>query len=233
MTAPAIEAVAVTRTYDLEGLTVEALRGVSLLVEPGEYAAIVGPSGSGKSTLMHLLGCLDRPTAGTLRIGGRDVTVLSDAELAELRNRTIGFVFQSFQLLPRTSAVDNVALPLVYRGVPRALRRQRATDALAAVGLGHRLHHRPAQMSGGEQQRVAIARALVGEPQVLLADEPTGNLDTRNGADVMAILERLNAESGVAVVLVTHDAEVAGRARRQVRMRDGLVEHDVTSGSPA
>ncbi len=230
MTAPAIEAVAVTRSYDLEGVTVEALRGVTLTVEPGEYAAVLGPSGSGKSTLMHLLGCLDRPTSGTLRIGGSDVTGLTDTELAELRNRTIGFVFQAFQLLPRTSAVDNVALPLVYRGVPGVARRAAAVEALESVGLGHRLHHRPAQMSGGEQQRVAIARALVGEPQVLLADEPTGNLDTRTGDDVMAILERLNSDRGVAVVLVTHDADVAARARRQIRMRDGLVEQD--AGTP-
>ncbi|RJK96073.1 ABC transporter ATP-binding protein [Vallicoccus soli] len=224
--APAVEAVDVTRSYALEGVTVEALRGVSLRVDQGEYAAVVGPSGSGKSTLMHLLGCLDRPTSGVLRIGGRDVAELGDTELARLRNETIGFVFQAFQLLSRTSALENVGLPLVYRGVGRAERRERARAALEAVGLGHRTGHRPAQMSGGEQQRVAIARALVGEPQLLLADEPTGNLDTRNGAEVMAILERLNAERGVAVVLVTHDLEVAARARRQVRVRDGLVESD-------
>ncbi|MDP9396230.1 MAG: ABC transporter ATP-binding protein [Actinomycetota bacterium] len=233
MSAPAIEAVGVTRAYELEGVRVEALRGVSLSVQQGEYAAVIGPSGSGKSTLMHLLGCLDRPTTGTLRVGGRDVTTLDDGELATLRNETIGFVFQAFQLLPRTSAVDNVALPLVYRGVRRGERRERAVAALEAVGLGHRLHHRPAQMSGGEQQRVAIARALVGDPQLLLADEPTGNLDTRNGVEVMAILERLNGERGVAVVLVTHDAEVAARARRQVRMRDGLVESDTVASGTA
>ncbi|HYN75403.1 MAG TPA: ABC transporter ATP-binding protein, partial [Candidatus Limnocylindria bacterium] len=221
MTAvPALEAVDVTRTYELEGVVVEALRGVSLAVQPGEYAAVIGPSGSGKSTLMHLFGCLDRPTSGILRVDGRDVTSLDDTELAELRNAAIGFVFQSFQLLSRTSAVDNVSLPLVYRGVGRRERRRRAIEALEAVGLGHRLTHRPAQLSGGEQQRVAIARALVGDPRLLLADEPTGNLDTVNGTEVMGILERLNAEQGVAVVLVTHDAEIAARARRQVRMRD-------------
>jgi putative ABC transport system ATP-binding protein len=224
--AAAVEAVQVSRTYELEGVTVEALRGVTLRIEQGEYAAIVGPSGSGKSTLMHLLGCLDRPSGGTLRIGGRDTSALGDTELATVRNETIGFVFQAFQLLSRTSAVDNVSLPLIYRGVRRAERRRRAVAALEAVGLGHRLGHRPSQMSGGEQQRVAIARALVGEPQLVLADEPTGNLDTRNGAEVLAILERLNAERGVAVVLVTHDAEVAARARRQVRVRDGLIESD-------
>ena len=221
---PALEAVDVTRSYVLEGVTVEALRGVTLAVEQGDYAAVVGPSGSGKSTLMHLLGGLDRPTTGTLRVGGRDVSAMTEDELAALRNRTIGFVFQSFQLLARTSAVDNVGMPLVYRGAGRAERRRRAQAALERVGMGHRLDHRPNELSGGEQQRVAIARALVGEPQVLLADEPTGNLDTRNGADVMALLEELNAEQGVAVVLVTHDLEIAGRARRQVRVRDGLLE---------
>jgi putative ABC transport system ATP-binding protein len=219
----------VTRTYQLEGVEVQALRGVSLSVDPGEYVAVVGPSGSGKSTLMHLLGCLDRPSSGTLHVDGRDIASLSDRELAVLRNSAIGFVFQSFQLLSRTSAVENVALPLVYRGVRRGERRSRAVAALEAVGLGHRLGHRPAQMSGGEQQRVAIARALVGEPRVLLADEPTGNLDTRNGAEVMGILERLNTDQGVAVVVVTHDAEIAARARRQIRMRDGLVEGDTAA----
>jgi putative ABC transport system ATP-binding protein len=187
---------------------------------------------------MNLLGCLDRPTAGTLRVGGRDVSTMSDAELATLRNRTIGFVFQSFQLLTRTSALDNVSLPLVYRGVRGSARRERAAAALESVGLGHRLGHRPGQLSGGEQQRVAIARALVGEPTLLLADEPTGNLDTRSGAEVMAVLERLNAERGVAVVVVTHDLEVAAMARRRVALRDGLVESDdgggaSPSGSPA
>jgi putative ABC transport system ATP-binding protein len=221
-----IEAVRLVRTYRLEGVEVAALRGVTLALQAGEYVAITGPSGSGKSTLMHVLGALDRPTAGTVRIAGRDVARLSDGELAELRNRTVGFVFQSFQLLPRTTAVDNVALPLAYRSVRRAERHRRAVAALEAVGLGHRLHHRPNQLSGGEQQRVAIARALVGEPQVVFADEPTGNLDTASGADVMGLLDRLNAERGVAIVLVTHEPEVAAHARRQIRIRDGLVEHD-------
>jgi putative ABC transport system ATP-binding protein len=223
---PAVEAVEVTRIYQLEGVQVEALGGVSLRIDAGEYVAVVGPSGSGKSTLMHLLGCLDRPSSGTLRIGGRDVLDLSGNELAALRNSRVGFVFQSFQLLARTSAVDNVALPLVYAGVGRTQRRQRAVEALTAVGLAHRLNHRPAQMSGGEQQRVAIARALVTGPAVLLADEPTGNLDTRSGGEVMAILEQLNSEREVAVVVVTHDHDVAARARRQVYMRDGLIERD-------
>jgi putative ABC transport system ATP-binding protein len=224
VSVPALEAVDVTRSYRLEGVTVDALRGVSLTVERGDYAAIVGPSGSGKSTLMHLLGGLDRPTTGTLRVGGRDVAAMTEDELAQVRNETIGFVFQSFQLLARTSAVDNVGMPLIYRGVRRSERRRRAQTALERVGMGHRLDHRPNELSGGEQQRVAIARALVGEPQVLLADEPTGNLDTRTGSEVMTLLERLNAEQGVAVVLVTHDLEVAARARRQVRVRDGRLE---------
>ena len=224
--AAAIVATDVLRTYQLEGVEVPALRGVSVQVEPGEFAAIIGPSGSGKSTLMHLLGLLDRPTAGTITVGGRDATGLTDTELAVLRNETIGFVFQSFQLLPRTTATDNVSLPLVYRGTPRRERRDRAVEALQTVGLGHRLDHRPSQMSGGEQQRVAIARALVGEPRVLLADEPTGNLDTRTGEEIMAILETLNRDRGVAVLLVTHDRDVAERARRQIHMRDGLIESD-------
>jgi putative ABC transport system ATP-binding protein len=223
---PAFEAVGVTRTYRMDGVSVHALRGVDLRIDPGELVAIIGPSGSGKSTLMNVLGCLDRPTEGSVRVDGHDVSTLSDTELARLRNRTIGFVFQSFQLLQRTSAEDNVALPLVYRGVRRVERKQLAREALEAVGLGHRLRHRPSQLSGGEQQRVAIARALVGQPRVLLADEPTGNLDTRTSEDVMGIIERLNADLGVAVVLVTHEASVAAHARRQVAVRDGLIEHD-------
>ncbi|MFI9555887.1 ABC transporter ATP-binding protein [Nonomuraea endophytica] len=232
MTDPALEAVDLTRRYQLEGVSVEALRGVTLRIDQGEFAAIIGPSGSGKSTLMHLLGCLDRPSSGQLRVNGVEMSGLSDTELAELRNRTIGFVFQSFHLLARTSALENVALPLVYRGMGKAERRERARAALEAVGLAHRLDHRPSQMSGGEQQRVAIARALVGEPTVLLADEPTGNLDTRNGAEVMAMLDRLNSDSGVAIVLVTHEPEIAAHARRQIHVRDGLIELDTTTPSP-
>ncbi|MCG5436035.1 ABC transporter ATP-binding protein [Micromonospora foliorum] len=223
---PAIEAVDVSRTYQLDGVSVEALRGVSLTVQPGDYVALVGPSGSGKSTLMHLLGGLDRPTGGRLVIGGRDVNALAPPEMATLRNETIGFVFQAFHLLPRTSAVENVALPLVYRGVSARQRRERAAAMLGRVGLGHRLDHRPNQMSGGEQQRVAIARALVTEPTVLLADEPTGNLDSVTGAALLELLEQLNAESGVALVMVTHDQEVAARAHRRITMRDGVVVAD-------
>ena len=218
----AIVADQVSRTYELDGVSVEALRGVSLRIAATDYVAIVGTSGSGKSTLMHLLGGLDRPTAGTLLIGGRDVSTLGPAEMARLRNETIGFVFQSFHMLARTTARDNVALPLVYRGAGRRERRARAAEMLDRVGLGHRLDHRPNQMSGGEQQRVAIARALVTGPSVLLADEPTGNLDSTTGQSVLGLLESLNAD-GVAVVLVTHDKDVAGRAARQIVMRDGQI----------
>jgi putative ABC transport system ATP-binding protein len=222
MTA-ALVAEDVTREYALDGVTVPALRGVSFTVDAGDYVAIIGPSGSGKSTLMHLLGGLDRPTSGRLLLGGRDVGGLDPRELARLRNETIGFVFQSFHLLARTSAVDNVALPLVYRGMRATDRRRQAVAMLERVGLGHRLDHRPNQLSGGEQQRVAIARALVTDPQVLLADEPTGNLDTKNGQAVLALLETLNREQGVALVIVTHDREVAARADRQIVMRDGEI----------
>ena len=220
---PAIVAEEVTRTYDLDGISVPALRGVSLTVEAGDYLAIIGPSGSGKSTLMHLLGGLDRPTSGQLSIGGRDVASLNQHELARLRNATIGFVFQSFHLLARTTAVDNVALPLVYRGIGARERRGQAAEMLERVGLGHRLDHRPNQLSGGEQQRVAIARALVTDPEVLLADEPTGNLDTTTGQAVLGLLEKLNGEQGGALVIVTHDREVADRANRQIVMRDGVI----------
>ena len=218
---PVVEALGVTRVYRLDGVEVRALDGVDLVVERGDSVAIMGPSGSGKSTLLGLLGGLDRPTSGTLRFVGRDVTGLSEDELAAVRNRVVGFVFQNFQLLARTPAVANVGLPLVYRGLGRAERRRLATEALAAVGLGHRLQHRPSQLSGGEQQRVAIARALVTEPAMLLADEPTGNLDSRSGEEVLELLARLQDERGVAVVVVTHDPGVAARFRRRVTLRDG------------
>jgi putative ABC transport system ATP-binding protein len=221
----------VTRVYQLDGLTVPALRGVSLQVSTGDYLAIIGPSGSGKSTLMHLLGGLDRPTSGRLTLGGRDVADLSAGQLARLRNEVIGFVFQSFHLLPRTTARDNVALPLIYRGVRKADRRRRAEAMLARVGLEHRMDHRPNQLSGGEQQRVAIARALVTEPVILLADEPTGNLDSATGEAILDLLEELNAERGVALGVVTHDRDVAARARRQVVMRDGRILSDSTGMS--
>jgi len=217
---PVIEMRGIGRIYRSGRLEVEALRGVDLDVEPGDFLAIVGPSGSGKSTLMNLLGCLDRPTAGTYRLAGTDVAGLSDDELARVRNRTIGFVFQSFNLLPRTTALENVAMPLLYAGVGRSERLQRARDALARLGLEDRLTHEPSELSGGQQQRVAIARALVSRPAIILADEPTGNLDSASGADVLALLHELN-DAGTTIVLITHDTDVAVAARRSVRVRDG------------
>ncbi|HEY8338506.1 MAG TPA: ABC transporter ATP-binding protein [Egibacteraceae bacterium] len=226
---PVVEAIDLVRRYRLggpDGAVVEALRGISLRIDPGEFVTIVGPSGSGKSTLLHLLGALDRPTSGTLRFSGRDVAEMSDADLAALRNREIGFVFQQFHLLARTSALANVELPLVYRDLPRSERRRRAAAALESVGLADRLGHRPSQLSGGEQQRVAIARALVTEPRLLLADEPTGNLDSATGAEVMDLLQRLPAEHGVALVVITHDPEIAALAPRRIRLRDGRIDRE-------
>ena len=216
-----VEARGVTKVYRLEGVEVRALDGVDLTVGRAASLAIMGPSGSGKSTLLGLLGGLDRPTSGSLAFEGRDVATLSDDQLARVRNQVVGFVFQSFQLLPRTPAVGNVGLPLVYRGVGRAERRRLAVEALESVGLGHRLGHRPSQLSGGEQQRVAIARALVTQPAMLLADEPTGNLDSRSGDEVLGLLARLHAERDVAVVVVTHDPGVAERFGRVVVVHDG------------
>jgi putative ABC transport system ATP-binding protein len=219
-----VEARGITKVYRMEGVEVRALDGVDMAVARGDSLAIMGPSGSGKSTLLGLLGGLDRPTSGSLAFEGRDVARLSDDELARLRNQVVGFVFQNFQLLPRTTALGNVGLPLVYRGLGRAERRRRATEALEAVGLAQRLLHRPSQLSGGEQQRVAIARALAAEPAMLLADEPTGNLDSRSGDEVLELLARLRAERGVAVVVVTHDAGVAARFDHTLLVRDGRLE---------
>jgi putative ABC transport system ATP-binding protein len=216
----------ITKVYDTGGVEVPALRGVSLDVEAGESVAIMGASGSGKSTLMNLLGCLDRATTGSYRLAGEEVGTLDRDRLAELRNRTLGFVFQSFNLLSRTSALENVELPLLYAGVASAERRRRAAAALARVGLAGRAHHHPNQLSGGQQQRVAIARALVGEPRLILADEPTGNLDSRTSIEVMALLQELNA-SGITVVLVTHEPDIAAHAARTIEMRDGRVRSDV------
>ncbi len=221
---PVVEARGITKVYRMEGVEVRALDGVDMAVARGDSLAIMGPSGSGKSTLLGLLGGLDRPTSGSLAFEGRDVARLSDDELARLRNQVVGFVFQNFQLLPRTTALGNVGLPLVYRGLGRAERRRRATEALEAVGLAQRLLHRPSQLSGGEQQRVAIARALAAEPAMLLADEPTGNLDSRSGDEVLELLARLRAERGVAVVVVTHDAGVAARFDHTLLVRDGRLE---------
>jgi putative ABC transport system ATP-binding protein len=217
-----LEAVDVERTYLLgRDVEVPALRGVSFAVDRGDYVAIVGSSGSGKSTLLNLLGALDRPTAGHVRYAGRDVREMSDAELAELRNRRIGFVFQAFHLLPRLTALDNVALPLVYRPGSARDRRDKAVAALEAVGLGDRMDHRPTELSGGQQQRVAIARAVVTDPDLVLADEPTGNLDSVTGEDIMRLLEGLHADHGTALVVITHEAEIAARASRRIELRDG------------
>jgi putative ABC transport system ATP-binding protein len=220
MSGALIELHDVSRIYDLGHVQVAALQGVDLEVEAGEFLAIVGPSGSGKSTMMNILGCLDRPTGGTYTLAGTPIAELDDDGLARLRSRTIGFVFQSYNLLPRTSALENVATPLLYQGVSRKDRLARAQVALERLGLGDRVAHIPTELSGGQQQRVAIARALVTEPALLLADEPTGNLDSTSGAEVMALLTQLNA-AGRTIVMITHDAEVASRARRQVHVRDG------------
>ena len=209
-----------SKRYDLSGDSLEALHGVTLHIRQGEYAAIVGPSGSGKSTLMNILGCLDAPTSGSYRLHGRDVSTLSPAELARVRGEEIGFVFQGFQLLPRLTAVENVALPLLLCGMPVARRLERASGLLRQVGLGDRLHHRPSQLSGGQQQRVAVARALARDPAVLLADEPTGNLDAAATGEVLALLEALNRQ-GRTVVLITHDGQVARRAGRQLCISGG------------
>jgi putative ABC transport system ATP-binding protein len=198
---------------------------VSFAIEPGEFVAIVGPSGSGKTTLMNVLGCLDTPTAGSYRLDGEEVSSLSDAELSRVRNEKIGFVFQTFNLLPRSTAVDNVALPLVYSGVGRGRRREAARRALERVELSDRMAHRPPELSGGQRQRVAVARALVNEPKLLLADEPTGNLDQRTGAEIVRLFESLNRD-GMTIVLVTHDPEIARRARRQIRIVDGAIVAD-------
>ena len=216
-----------TKTYDLGEMPVHALRDVTLDVEPGEFVTLTGPSGSGKSTFMHLLGCLDRPTSGRYYLNGQDVAALPKRALSRVRNTEIGFVFQGFNLLPRTSALENVELPLLYAGnIGARERRDRAAVALRAVGLTERLGHYPNQLSGGQQQRVAIARALVNEPKLLLADEPTGNLDTRTSIEVMGIFQRLNAERGLTIVLVTHERDIAQHGTRIVTFRDGVVRSD-------
>lgn len=229
---PIIELEKVRKVYDTGAVKVDALRGVDLTIHSGEMIALMGASGSGKTTLMNLLGCLDHVTSGTYRFNGQDVSCLNKAQLARLRNAKIGFVFQSFNLLKRQSAWENVALPLVYAGVSAGERKKKALEMLRLVGLSDRAHHAPNQLSGGQQQRVAIARALVNSPQVLLADEPTGNLDSKTSEEILAELQRLNRELGQTVVLVTHEADVADHASRIVVVRDGLICSDKLNDHP-
>jgi putative ABC transport system ATP-binding protein len=226
---PVIELQEVKKVYRTGAFEVEALRGVSATIAEAEYVAIMGPSGSGKSTLMHILGCLDVPTSGTYRLAGEDVSSMSEVDLAEVRNRRIGFVFQQFNLLPSLNACRNVELPLAYAGVERGVRRERALAALARVGLEGRVNHRPGELSGGQQQRVAVARALVTDPDLLLADEPTGNLDSVSAQEMLGLLSELHA-AGRTIVLITHDAEVAEAAERTVRIKDGNIQSGSLTG---
>jgi putative ABC transport system ATP-binding protein len=222
----------ITKVYEMGQEKVHALSGVTLAVRRGEYLAIMGPSGSGKSTLMNLIGCLDTPTSGSYILNGREVGTMSDDELAAIRNQEIGFVFQTFNLLPRTNAIQQVELPLVYSGLARKERRERALRALEAVGLSDRMNHHPSELSGGQRQRVAVARALINDPSILLADEPTGNLDSQTGAEIMALFDDLNAR-GNTIVLVTHEEDIAAHARRIVRLLDGKIRDDGPNERPA
>jgi len=224
---PIIHISGVKKIYDLGKSKVHALDGVDLRIYPNDYVAIMGPSGSGKSTLMNMLGCLDTPSEGQYSFGGEDVATMSDNDLADIRNRRIGFVFQSFNLLARATVLRNVELPLIYAGLPSAQREKQALEALNKVGLGNRIDHRPNELSGGQRQRVAVARALVTNPSIILADEPTGNLDSKTGAEIMALFDDLYAH-GHTIILVTHEEDIAQHARRLIRLRDGLVESDTT-----
>ena len=227
-----INALKLTKTYQMGEVEVQALQGAALQVRPGELMAIMGPSGSGKSTLMNILGCLDQPTSGQYFLEGVDVAHLDDNQLAQIRGRRIGFVFQSFNLLPRTSALANVELPLVYMGVGRSERRRRSIAALEMVGLGGRLDHKPNELSGGQQQRVAIARALVTDPAIIMADEPTGNLDSKSSEEIMGIFQRLNEQQGITIIFVTHEPDIAEHTRRVVRLADGVIVEDRVIAHP-
>ncbi len=226
-----IELSEITKVYQMGNQEVRALAGVTLHVQANEYVAIMGPSGSGKSTMMNIVGCLDTPTSGEYFLNGQQVSEMTDNELAEIRNREIGFVFQTFNLLPRVNCLQNVELPLVYSGMRRSLRKERAAEVLHSVGLGDRMDHKPNELSGGQRQRVAVARALVNKPSIIMADEPTGNLDTKTGEEIMQLFEHLYRE-GNTLLVVTHEEDIARHARRIIRLRDGLIESDVRVDSP-
>jgi putative ABC transport system ATP-binding protein len=225
MANPLIKITGITRDFQLGSETINVLKGIHLQIEKGEYVALMGPSGSGKSTLMNLLGCLDTPTSGEYILNGKDVSQMQDDELAEIRNKEIGFVFQTFNLMPRTTALDNVALPMVYAGFSKSDRIKRATEVLNQVNLGDRMDHKPNQLSGGQRQRVAVARALVNSPSIILADEPTGNLDTKTSLEIMALFDEIH-KNGNTVILVTHEEDIAEYAHRIIRLRDGIIESD-------
>jgi len=220
-----IEAQGLTKIYQMGDIKVHALRGMDISIEKGDFVAIMGPSGSGKSSLMDILGCLSRPTSGSYKLDNEEVAKLSENRLAAIRNNKIGFIFQAYNLLPRTNALRNVELPMIYAKVPHRERRQRALEALESVGLADRIHHKPSEMSGGQQQRVAIARALVNKPSIFFADEPTGNLDTTSSKEVMTVFQQLN-ENGNTILMVTHENDIAGYSKRTIRLRDGLIESD-------
>lgn len=226
MSKPIIEIKGITRDFPLGEETIHVLKGIDLTINKGEYVALMGPSGSGKSTLMNLLGCLDTPTSGSYNLNGQFVSELHDDELAEIRNKEIGFVFQTFNLMPRTTALDNVALPMVYAGKSKVERNERATEVLTQVGLDDRMDHKPNQLSGGQRQRVAVARALVNNPAIILADEPTGNLDSKTSVEIMNLFDEIHA-NGNTVILVTHEEDIAEHAHRIIRLRDGMIESDV------